>query len=816
MIRLNTSKFGNWPKGPASRLAKPSFFMPGLMGGGGGGTQYSIANSLRFRSSNSAMMSQTFAGAPTSTRLITFSWWEKNSVSTTNKYFYTCGTSAGVTNYPECGILSGGSGGSFEVYSYNGAYQFQVQAATSMRFRDPLGHLHKVVQIDTTQAVASDRVKMYVNNVQVTSFGVANYPALNFDFRFGTSGVAHYINTLLNSGQYGDVIVSDFYVIDGQALTPSSFGRTNPRTGQWSPKAYTGTFGTNGFYLKFADNSAATAAAIGKDSSPNARNWTPSGISISAGTSNDSLSDTPTNNFATANPLFRHPAGSYVPTFSDANLATTHSGAGVSGTVLTMPVTTGKWWFKLTPTNTNAVSHRFGIVASNTPEAANIAGEFDPGQTSYGVSYHSDGTRVFNSVNTGSWGATYTNGDEVTVAFDADTGKVWFQKGATWQGSGDPVAGTNPAATLPTGVPFHVWWAGANGTTYSVNPGSRSYTNAPPTGFNALCTANLPTPAFPNAADAYLETTYTGNGSTQAIPIRFQTDLIKQKSRSVSRPFRVLDSARGFNNVLTLEPAGAAQYAGSSVASVTASAINLQNADNYNVLSETYVMQAWRVGPQYGCVIVTYTGNGGTQAIAHSLGVKPDYMEVRAYQQAYRWTLYHRGVGAAQYGYLNDALAFTTANANLRWGNNSTTVEPTSTNFTVGNSNDVNQNGVLYVAYLYVAVPGLSSFASYTGNSSASHGPFVNLGFKPRTLTIYEANLATDHQQYSLARQPQNGSRQVVWTSLSSPETSNNNIDIHASGFRPIVGAGAAVNDSGNTYLVMAWAEAPFKYATAV
>jgi hypothetical protein len=177
----------------------------------------------------------------------------------------------------------------FEIY-FTGTSSGQI--VSTQVFRDPSAWYHLIVAVDTTQATASNRVKMYVNGVQITSFATSSYPVQNYDSSFNTAN----LTTIgqVASAQYFDGYLTEINLIDGQQLTPSSFGKTNAATGQWIPKKFAGTYGTNGFYLKFADASAATAAAIGKDSSPNGNNWTPNNIDLSSPTTIRSYTTTGT------------------------------------------------------------------------------------------------------------------------------------------------------------------------------------------------------------------------------------------------------------------------------------------------------------------------------------------------------------------------------------------------------------------------------------------------------------------------------------------------------------------------------------------
>jgi hypothetical protein len=166
------------------------------------------------------------------------------------------------------------------VYEYSGGFVWQLR--TTQVFRDPSAWFHLCIAVDTTQATASNRVKIYVNGSQVTAFAVSTYPSQNHDTFWSTTNV-HTIGAKALINTYFSGYLADIYFIDGQALTPSSFTETDATTGQLVEKAYTGSYGTNGFHLEFADNSSNTATTLGKDTSGNGNNWTPNNLSVITG-----------------------------------------------------------------------------------------------------------------------------------------------------------------------------------------------------------------------------------------------------------------------------------------------------------------------------------------------------------------------------------------------------------------------------------------------------------------------------------------------------------------------------------------------------
>jgi hypothetical protein len=266
---------------------------------------YRIQRSVRLRSSASAYLNRTLT-TPTSGSIWTYSLWVKRGALNSNQQLLSAGASVSDQIYFQ-------GGGTDKLIVYLGASQTTTQV-----FRDPSAWYHFVFAVDTTQATASNRLKIYLNGSQITTFDATGYPTQNSTTKIN-SAVAHYIGRYAASASdYVDGYLTEINFIDGQALTPSSFGETNTLTGVWRPKKYNGTYGTNGFYLNFSDNSAATAAAIGKDSSGNGNNWTPNNISVTDGVTYDSMLDSPTQfgdggngrgNYCTGNPLITYNGG---------------------------------------------------------------------------------------------------------------------------------------------------------------------------------------------------------------------------------------------------------------------------------------------------------------------------------------------------------------------------------------------------------------------------------------------------------------------------------------------------------------------------
>ena len=445
-----------------------------LLGATGGGSAkgfgalanlgYFIRNSLRFRASASARLTRTFGTTGTNNKIQTFSVWVKR------------GLLSGSADYRLMGGYDGTSANSTEINFDNDNLRIEFGGAannpviTTQVFRDPSAWYHIVIAIDTTQATAANRIKMYVNGNQITAFGTATYPAQNAVSQLTSANANNSIGSGWSGFDYFDGYMGEINFIDGQALTPSSFGKTDPATDQWIPKKFAGTYGTNGFYLKFADASAATAAAIGKDSSPNGNNWTPNNISVTAGVTYDAMIDSPTLSAAASNYAVWNPLSPTGATCADGNLQATITTSG-NWTVGTFAVSSGKYYFEC-------------VLGGSTPELAiGIAPNSGTTVSSNALHYYSLDGKVYSSNSDVATGATFTSGDIIGVAFEPG-GNAYFYKNNTLQATVSMPAGSDWCA--------EVYQTATRSNTATVNFGQRPFSYTPPSGFKSLNTFNLP------------------------------------------------------------------------------------------------------------------------------------------------------------------------------------------------------------------------------------------------------------------------------------------------------------------------------------
>ena len=774
---------------------------PLLLGGG----DYEISRSVRLRSSASAFFNRTPASAG-NRQIWTLSGWVKQG-SALNSIFSTNSSDNSTYNY------FGFDTNAFRLYQWNGsAYDFHL--ITTAVYRDPSAWYHFVIRVDTTQATAANRVRLYINSVEVTAFSTNTTPSQNLNTYVNSTSYSHLLGrNPAGSSTYFDGYLTEINFIDGQALTPSSFGESNSTTGVWQPKKYTGTYGTNGFYLNFSDNSNNTAATIGKDYSGNGNNWTPNNISVTSGATYDSMLDVPTpwadggngrGNYAVLNPLLS--AGGAT---ANGNLqVTTTTGVGHSRATIALP-TSGKWYAEFTAVSAaTATDYIFGIVGADTAEAS-----YGYNQTpSY--AYTAFGERVVNGTFTSSFYSSFTTGDIIGCAVNLDANEItWYKNG---------VAQT--AISISNGSYF--WMVtDASGTrqiTAAFNAGQRPFAYTPPSGFKALNTQNLPEPTIKKGNLYFDATLYSGNNANprSITGLSFQPDLVWVKQRTANgggfTAHQLYDAVRGTQNLLRSNTTDAelSNPANGGVQSFNADGFTIQGSSasiNMNNTGETYVGWQWKEGATQGFDIVTYTGNGANRTIAHSLGVAPSMMIFKRRDAVAGWPVYHVSVGNTAILSLQ-ATAATSASAT--YFNNTS---PTSSVFTVSTDSALNANTGTYVAYLFSEVAGFSRFGSYTGNGS-SDGPFVYCGFRPRWVMIKRTDSTGPWVIWDSAREPTNdGTTSILYPYLSDAEYAQaGGFDLLSNGFKLRASTNIVdYNASGGTYIFMAMAEHPFKLSLA-
>ena len=793
-------------------------------------TSYQISRSLRFNSADSTYLNRTPASASNRTTW-TWSGWIKFAATETQQIFVAGSDSSNRTYF----VLDSAK---LKFFTDLGGSSITTLTTTQV-FRDSSAWYHMVYAVDTTQATASNRIKLYVNGVQVTTFDAATYQNQNTD-TFVNAANAHYIgNRGFTNEQLLNGYMTEINFVDGTQLTPSSFGATSTTTGVWAPIQYSGTYGTNGFYLNFSDNSNTTAATLGKDYSGNGNNWTPNNFSVTAGAGNDSLVDSPTQygfdtgvggsvrgNYCTFNPLDKN--SSLVVT--NGNLDVTENTSNWINGRCTIGVSSGKWYVE--STLTAGLFQVFGIANSLT-----INTGYSEGSVVGNWAYSTDGAKILNGAYTPGYGATYTTNDVIGMAFDADAGTLTMYKNGVSQGV--LVSGL-PANTYFPWVALNAYASSGGVATVSLNFGQRAFAYTPPSGFKALNTQNLPTPAI-GATSNSLATQffniklYTGNGSAGNAQsgLGFQPDFLWFKSRSAARSHGLFNAVmtRTFGLASESNTSEYTSIAGRDLASFDSDGFTVGVPENFgstNTSGDSIVAWAWKANgtgasnsagsitstvsanTTSGFSVVTYTGTGANATVGHGLGVAPSMIISKSRTSTGsdgNWPVYHKSLGATDYLILNTTAA--TA-ANIGAYNNTS---PTSSVFSVGTFTGTNGSALGIIAYCFAPIAGYSAFGSYTGNGSAD-GPFVFTGMRPAYVMIKRSSAVADWYVLDVVRNTYNAANLNLYPNLSNAEATFSALDILSNGFK-IRNSDNDFNASGGTYIYMAFASNPFKTSLA-
>tara|TARA_A100001011_G_scaffold143412_1_gene151468 strand:- start:3257 stop:5260 length:2004 start_codon:yes stop_codon:yes gene_type:complete len=656
-----------------------------------------------------------------------------------------------------------------------------------------------MLSVNTNDSTAEDRAKFYIDGDRITSFSTQTNAGSADDTQFNYSSATFRIGSTTGGSYDLDAYLAEFNQVDGTALTPSTFGITDTSTGRWIPKTLSGiTYGTNGFRLTFADSSA-----FGDDLSGNTNDFTATNLA-----STDQTTDSPTQNFST---LEGSSSGSM--TLSEGNLRYTTASAGNWESVYNdKSISSGKWYFELTCKVTTAYDVQPGVIlesllSTNKNQLM--------GYTDGSVGYNMDGAA--NTLYYGNSGNNYVQttgtqvdaGDIVGVAYDADTGAMWFAKNNTWvsngTGVGNPSTGANPTWVQGSfaGQKVRFGFSTANASASSeVNFGQKSFTYTPPTDFKKLQQDNLP------------ETAKGISG------------LVWTKNRDATDNHQLYDSSRGKQLVLASSAQDGESTVTDGLQKFLVGGQQIEDSDAINTSGESFVSWNWvankgttasntdgsisstvQANTTAGFSIVQYTGTGSAVTVGHGLSKKIDWMIIKELGNSNGWIVSHKGLTSQATYSLN--LSNTNAeysDAGTYYWNNTA---PTSSVFSIATDTAVNRSSGNYVAYCWHEIDGFSKFGKYVGNSNAD-GTFVYTGFKPSFVLIKSTSTQYWMIQDS-ARWKFNPTDKPLFPSSTDAESGlgAQNIDLVSNGFK-CRGTGATQNSSSHTYIYMAFAEHPF------
>ena len=734
------------------------------------GGAYNITDSLRFRGS------QYLTRTPTTTsnrKTWTWSGWVKRGKIGGANY---CVVSAGNTS-----VVTGVTIIQFLSNDTLNFYTHSNQLTTTRVFRDPSAWYHIVWAVDSTQATDSNRSKIYINGEQVTDLTGA-YPVLNWESAFNLSGYKQEIGRYsYDNARYFDGYMTEVNFVDGQALTPSDFGSTNT-DGVWSPKEYTGTYGTNGFYLPMKETTQATGfntvLYTGNGGTQSISNvgfspdlvWLKSRSATGSNVLYDSVR-------GATNALYSN------LTNAEATLTGLSSfnsnGFDLGGSSLNGNGTDYVAWCWDAGSSFNDHAGTFSSAKLTVPASSNFApgtGDFTVEGWFKPTSITSGGNIIFSQAVSGT--------NYFVINYGVSGNRVSFY--GTSSGGGTPIYSGgnfsldswNHFAVVRESGTVTVYLNGKGGTPTSNTTDFSNTTYVPTIGQYTHSTANGMIGDISNFRYVKGTAVYTAD---------------------FTPPTTALTAISG-TELLTLQDSSAIDNSSNSL-TVTNSSVTFSEQAITNPVTNTdgTITSSVRANPASGFSVVTYTGTGANATVGHGLSSAPNLMIVKSRTTANNWFVYHHDLGATKYLNLNTTSA--EATASTVW--NDTT--PTSSVFSVGTAS-INGSGNDVVAYCFSEVAGYSKFGSYTGNGSTS-GPTVTTGFRPAFVMFKNASATSNWAMFDVTTNVDEDWDKFLYPNLSNAETSGTpRIQINDTGFQ-VVDNASAWNGNGNTIIYMAFAD---------
>ena len=777
-----------------------------------------VQRSLKFNSDDSAHLTRTPSSAG-NRKTWTLSVWVKRITIDENQRIFTAYDGSNVN--AECNIQFQ-SDNKIQINNNNTSSNTDTNLKTNRLFKDPSAWYHIVIGTDMTQGTASNRVNLYINGVQETSFSTESYGTQNVDWWFNNNSQQTIGRRHNSTERPFDGYMSEFNFIDGSQLDPSYFGFTESQTGIWMPKRYEGTYGTNGFYLDFSDNSS--AAALGIDKSPNGNDFAPQSFSVS-GTDNDSLIDTPTNNFPVLSNLY----GPVNTTFGEANLLM-RGGDNFAASTFLLPKS-GKWYAEFVKYNNGALQS-ISVTRANTAQT-NYAGYLGLADNVEYVSNGEVGNRTRGST---SDAPTWTDdaGVVVAVAVDMDNGAVYFARNNTYINSGVPTSGSAKTGAIATDlltdnngdhvIAVHGYNANNSYGMYA-NFGQRPFTYTPPAGYKSLCAKNIPpnVPSLVRPQKHFDTILYTGNGTSghSISGLEFKPDFVWIKNRDGTYYHNLSDTVRGITRSVNSN-ASDAEVNYSNISAVHDHGFVVGSSELVNKNSQNLVAWCWKAGgaavansdgntasqvsvnTEAGFSIVTYTGTGSLTTVGHGLNGTPEMILTKSRSATGSWGVLETAVNTTAESriHLDDNGGYISYQGYKLWGD----TVPTSSVFTVREDTSTNASGVTYVAYCWRSIPGYSKIGKYSGNGS-SDGRFIYIGFRPAWVMFKRTDSSGNWFIVDSKRDPFNECTRDLYPNTTGAETNNPNfVDFLSNGFK-LRTTGASVNSG--TIIYMAFAEQP-------
>ncbi len=783
--------------------------------------QATLANSLKFDVGSAPKLSRV----PTTTgnrRTFTVSAWVRFSSETQNSYIVMwseSGNNNGMTR-----LWRDSNDKNLNFHSTNDAGANKMSISTNRTLEDFSKWYHIVVAVDTTQGTDANKIKLYIDGEQETSFSYSNYSGgtnydtqANLDDWTHTWGQAGFVYT-----QYMEGYLAQCILVDGTAYGPDTFGVTDTSSGLWIPKTLGSiTYGTNGNRLDFANTAGQT---FGDDTSGQGNDYTVTNL-----TADDLTTETPTSSWSIMGANYHSGATN---TITEGGRRMQPATGSDDGTFFDMKFKTGKWYAECYAHSADAVAqYIYNGIADF--EAYVTAGVQEIGKRAHTYAwdpanerYYAEGSAI------GSSSGKMTQGDIMGIAMDFDNNKIYFAKNNTYILSSNPTTGAggmsfDPAENTPSGY-YRLGQSNGTGSSGYNNDVSWNVGDNPTFNGTLAVGAAANTDGFGSTFKFAPPTGFKGLKFSNQPDEGAKPDFVWIKNRDATDAHAFYDSSRG--------PQKEWENSESNEATVTdglqkfiKGGFEVEDNDALNTDSESYVAWNWvanggtevantagsgatvattvQANDTAGFSICRFQGTGSTLRFAHGLSATPEWFITKRLDAGAgaATSVYHVSNGINEYLHLNesDAVVDSGAATSQFTGVSSSYIE-------LGSNSNSNNNGSDVIAYVWRSVPGFSKFGSYKGNGNAD-GTFVFTGFKPSWLMVKRTDSGgNDWQIWDTKRSTINPiTNQALFPNGTTVEGGTNVLDFLSNGFK-WRSTGDWLNASGGTYVYMAFAEHPF------
>ena len=710
-------------------------------------------------------------------------------------------------------IKRGNLGSIQQIYNAGSGCEIQINASdklvittegsgsliSTQVFRDPGAHGMLVVAWDTTQATGSNRIKVYWNDTQITAWDTETYPTINTDLSFFKNAQLQTIGANESGTEEFDGLFSDIHGCDGTQYANTDFGEYDENGVNWVPKAFAGSYGTNGFHIDGADS-----ADFGNDVSGNANDFTTSGL-----TTADQVTDSPTDdadngisNFCALSPI-----DNSVATLSEANTRALFS-SGWKSVRTTMPIPDGLKVYAEATVRAGVGTAMWGVISNekNIDSLTWIGAETD------GWGWQS--AEKWNSNSNTAYGTAASVNDIYMMAVDRVNDEIYWGRNGVWFDSSVPDTNTSPAYSSVTAAQLFFAQSGISSSDLEWNFGASTFAypigaSNDTDGYISLCTANLPTPAIVDPSQHYHVEKVDHDGTSTAFTLPWNADtydtMFEIKNHNTAEKWYIVDGLNGYNKYTSFNST-AIQTTDGNVIGVSGTTITLGStlaADVYSVTcykaglaggvsnTDGTITSQVSVNTTSGFVIGKYAGNATVGAnFGHGFTVVPDLVMIKTTDNAsYPFVVQHKDVVATKYLDLSaGSAAATNSFFNSQY--------PTSSLIYVDNSNHTNTSSKNYLFYAWYGVEGYSKFDTYTGNASTD-GAVVSLSFRPKRGFVKQL-AGQDWFCWNTETEPYNQMNKAVRLSTTANETSTtvDLTDFLSNGFKLRHNDGAINNGS--------------------